>query len=258
LDLKKDLTVFVISSGEPDYQACMNAINEQNCQFALKEIKNISPMNLAFQKMLDECETPFYIQVDADMILKSSAVAEMYEAMQADEFPLSNKEVSKDKVAFLTFLLRDVHLGINIYGVKIYNHSIMKYYPYMTSYSCEVDQMKRLKADGYVSINVSPKLSAMTTDDPIIMGLHSPTWTPERIFIRYKRLLQKYRRFEYRWLEKLPPLFLKLLKEENDPIEQWAFMGAIAGLTGPIEQEKEADISVEDEDFKRLSSLFDT
>jgi len=41
----------------------------------------------------------------------------------------------------------------------------MKKYPYMASYSCEVDQTKRLREDGYVSINVSPKLSATDIDD---------------------------------------------------------------------------------------------
>ena len=58
-----------------------------------------------------------------------------------------------------------MHLGINICGVKIYSHSIMKKYPYMASYFCEVDQTKRLREDGCVSINVSPKLSATDIDD---------------------------------------------------------------------------------------------
>ena len=43
-------------------------------------------------------------------------------------------------------------LGINIYGVKIYSHSIMKKHPYIASYSCEVAQTKRLREDGYVGM----------------------------------------------------------------------------------------------------------
>lgn len=43
-------------------------------------------------------------------------------------------------------------LGINIYGVKIYSHSIMKKHPCIASYSCEVAQTKRLREDGYVGM----------------------------------------------------------------------------------------------------------
>lgn len=255
MDLRKQLTVFLISSGEPDYAAALKALREQDCQFTLREIKNVSPMNVAFQQMIDQCKTPWYIQVDADMILRKSAVREMYQAIQKPRFQHQSEVIEQSKVAFLTFLLRDVHLGINIFGVKIYNHQIMRHYPYTESYSCEVDQAARLRADGFRHLDIGAEYAATPKVHSSVMGQHSPTWTPERIFNRYKRLYQKYRRFGYHWLKPLPNSILKRLSTDMTGLEKWAFMGMVAGLTGPLEASKEADSKAGDEDFERLKSL---
>ena len=253
INLKSELTVFVITSDEPEFEKCLTALEDQDCEFTLSVVKGVSPMNAAFQKMLDLCETPFYIQVDADMILYPSAVRQMYEDMLNQE----------EKVALICYPLHDLHLGHLLMGVKIYRHSIMVKHPYVTSYSCEVDQLKRVTDAGYKWVTrwprTSPEASFNTgfsmTDSPLVKGQHGTVWTNARIYVRYKRLMQKWRKFGYEWLESLPQRFLTRLTNEPTDINLWAFMGAVAGLVSSVDEDKERDFNEIDPAIEQLDSV---
>jgi len=77
-----DITVFIISTGEDTTAECEEALVNQNCTFTIKHIKDTYPMSRAFQRMPDECDTKYFVQVDSDMILKPYAVQALYNGIR--------------------------------------------------------------------------------------------------------------------------------------------------------------------------------
>ena len=232
VDLTKELTVFIIRSGEnPNYKDCLNSLNNQNVDFILKEIIDIAPMSKAFQKMIDDCDTEYYIQVDEDMVLLEDSISKIYHSM----LKLSEKTCS------ISFRLLDKHLNFNIYGIKGYKHNILKKYPYnLNIISCEVEQLARLQKDGYdMVMNIE------------VVGYHSPKWTAELIFERYFDLMEKWKIFRYDWLSELPYKLVDIYSKDPSEINFYALMGAMSSV-----MEKEP-IRKSEKNFKLKNPIFE-
>ncbi|MBU1213449.1 MAG: radical SAM protein [Alphaproteobacteria bacterium] len=178
LDLNEKVTVFIVTVGGLDYAPCRAALRAQDSQFNLEIIRNIAPMNAAFQQMAERCKTPFFVQVDEDMILEPHAVRQLYEEMQ-EQAP---------NVAFHCLSLWDTDLGYPIDGCKIYRHAIMAQVPWRDSYSCEVDQFERLWESGF---QFSRRWRPYRGDH--VIGEHGRFWTPKTLFQRYRRIAIKSR-----------------------------------------------------------------
>ena len=150
VDLSDAVTVFVTTVGAPTFAACMAHLQAQDCRFTLRLIEYAAPMNVAFQRMLDECTTPYYVQVDEDMLLEPHAVRTLYERIEA----------TSPRAAMFIATLFDAHLDRCIIGVKIYRHDVVRRYPYVVQDSFESDQVRRIEADGYpiarVPITIEP------------------------------------------------------------------------------------------------------
>ena len=212
----------------------MVGLKNQTCKFTLNIIKDFSPLSRAFQKMLDRVQTPYYIECDEDMVLHHNAVEKMYNDIAGALFD--------EKVALHAYMLRDSHLDFPIYGVKIYKSEIFKKYPYnLKDPSCEMEQLKRIEADGF-----SYKLL------PDVMGEHSPLWSNELIFERYFNLMEKFKIFRYIWMEKLPGILLQ--KVQKDPNEQnvYALAGALSSIYSDNMMDAEKDIRRKNKDLGRM------
>jgi len=239
IDLSKEVTVFVISCGEnPNYLDCIGSLNNQNSYFKIKYIKNISPMAKAFQKMIDECDTKYYVQVDEDMILEKNAIETLYNSIK-----LEGNKVSK-----VCYMLKDHHLSFDIYGIKIYNHSIMRGYPYNQNViSCEKEQILRLEADGFSTVMIDKAV-----------GIHSPKWTDKLIFERYFDLMEKWKIYNYSWMKSIPKKLLKIFKDSPTDQNFYALMGA---LTSVMSKERlrfrEKNFKIEDENLINLKKIMD-
>jgi len=237
IDLREELTVFVITTGGADYPLCIEALNNQeHCLFQLQVIRNVAPMDAAFQQMNERCNTPYFIQVDEDMILDTDAVFKLYSS-------ISNAPAD---VAIYWLSLLDTDLGYPIVGVKAYRHDIIKNFPWQESHSCEMDQLFRLKQKGYRSIGIW-----RGTLGSHIVGKHGQNWTAESIFSRYRRLAQKTNRDSAHmgsWLE-WPRLFLDRLIAIPNMHHLYAFMGWIVGLS-------DAGIDATEMDFRDRDKLF--
>jgi hypothetical protein len=85
LDLQ-DLTVFVIASGEDTYDECLEALHNQDCNFKIDLIRDVYPMSKAFQTMPDQCQTRYFVQVDADIILHPHAIRTLHQAIRQTSF----------------------------------------------------------------------------------------------------------------------------------------------------------------------------
>ena len=227
-----DLTVFVVSCGNnPNHDDCLRALQSQTAVrdgTRIVEIRNVAPMNRAFQAMIDQCKTRYYIQVDEDMILEADAAEGMLGAIRN----------APEKTAFCCFMLHDVHLDMDIQGVKIYDHAVMEKYPYVSAdpsvISCEKHQFERIRADGY-----------RIAESRIVMGEHSPKWTPRLIFNRYFRLMEKWKLYGYYWLEDLPRTLAAMYAREPSENNLYAMLGAWASAST-------ADKLVEGEDDFRV------
>jgi GR25 family glycosyltransferase involved in LPS biosynthesis len=236
-DLSKFLTVFIISCGfNPNYEDCKMSLENQTVKFKLKEVKNISPMSKAFQKMIDDCDTDYYIQVDEDMILQPDSIETIYNSLTS----------SGSNISTIAHMLKDTHLDFNLYGIKGYKHNILKEYPYnLEIISCEVEQVKRLQNDGYDTLMVEK-----------VIGYHSPKWTPELIYERYFDLIEKWKIFKYNWMGELPSKLLKIFQNNPTEINLYALMGAMSSLSieEPI-RDREKNFQLKDKNFDRLQKM---
>jgi hypothetical protein len=218
-DLLDAVTVFVTTVGAPTFDECLRHLRDQDCTFRLEIIAHVAPMNVAFQRMLDDCRTPFYVQVDEDMLLQRHAVRTLHDTIEA----------AGSNVALYSAELYDVHLGRCIRGVKIFRHELVRRYPFQDSGAFEIDQIAQLKRDGHEVLLTDPGLHPVPNRT---LGLHGTRWTPQSIYERYARLERSRRSRPQRlpWFEPYGQDFLRRFHE--DPTEEnfFAFMGLIAGV----------------------------
>lgn len=86
----KKLTVFIINCGEDVFEECKASIANQklpsDLEIIVDVIENVYPMSEAFNEMHRRSETKYFIQVDADMVLKEDAVSLLYDAVKKTPF----------------------------------------------------------------------------------------------------------------------------------------------------------------------------
>jgi GR25 family glycosyltransferase involved in LPS biosynthesis len=236
-DLSKFLTVFIIRSGDnPNYEDCLSSLNNQSIKFNLIEIKDVAPMSKAFQKMIDNCKTDYYIQVDEDMILFENTIEKIYDRLI----------ITEDNISTVVHMLNDKHLDFDIYGIKGYKHKIMKNYPYnLEIISCEVEQMTRLQNDGFETLMYSE-----------VVGYHSPKWTPELIYERYFDLMEKWKVFKYDWLSELPAKLMEIFKLDPSDINLFALMGSMTSISNESTiRNREKNFLIKDKNFEIIEKM---
>ena len=114
-DAFDEVTVFVTTVGAPTFQACLEQLCRQDCTFRLKVLDHVAPLGVALQRMVDTCTTPFYVQVDEDMLLYPHAIRTLWERIRG-----------RSDTALVVGNLYDVHLERHIAGVKIFRHEAVR------------------------------------------------------------------------------------------------------------------------------------
>jgi len=200
-------------------------------------------MSAAFQAMLDQCETPYYVQVDEDMLLYPDAIQRLHDELRG----------APDDIAFVVGYLHDVHLEQPVQGVKIFRHAIVRRYPFADVQSCELDQVDRLRADGF-AYRVLPAGTERSADDTefpyAIVGLHGATHSPRSIYERFRTLEMARRKHPRRFShqERWPVMLVERFLERRNPLDFYALMGLLAGALSPTAAGGEKD-------FRTYSSL---
>jgi hypothetical protein len=219
MDLRDLLTVFVSTVGYPTFGTCLEHLHAQDSRFTLRIVDHVAPMSAAFQRMLDECTTPYYVQVDEDMLLYPHAVRTLYQRLA----------VMDSRTVQYVAALYDVHLERIIYGLKIFRHAVVRRYPFRDVSGCEWDQIRRFRADGYVDVRIP--LDGATRHSEHTLGLHGTYWTPEAVYLRYF-VLELTRRMGNRthdWLRDTATVFLQRFLETGSEVDFHALMGVLAG-----------------------------
>ena len=241
-DPASEVTVFVSTVGdEPNFQECLSRLRRQTARAPVEIIRNVAPLSAAFQRMLDACRTRYYVQVDEDMLLFPRALRALHQAIAA----------APPAVAIVCAGLWDCDIEEPIYGVKIYRHEIVRRFPYRDTFSCEKTQLRELFKAGYriAFLPVAGRRSCL--------GEHGKHYTARTIFARWKRLLQKQRRYgTLPWVEPWPRRLAERYARTRDPRHLYALLGAAAGLIGDLPADRENDFRVTCPDFLRLAEYF--
>jgi hypothetical protein len=115
-DLRKELTVFVITNGRSTFEKSVEFINSQeNVELNVKIIKDKSWLD-ANLSILEMCDTPFFLRLDDDMVLHKKCVSFMW--------PLVAQQ-PKD-VAMVGWRLWEGYSNKVCKGVKIYTTELCK------------------------------------------------------------------------------------------------------------------------------------
>lgn len=237
-DISNEVTVFLITIGNSNYTDCLEHLQKQTVHFRLDIIREITPLSKAFQEMINRCKTPYYIEVDEDMILNQDAIEYLYKTIKNEQ---------DQKTAMICCDLKDVHYDIPINGIKIYKHEIFKNFSYNLTYpSCEVDQLERLSQAGY-------KWKYNST----VIGLHHPYWNSKDIYERYWNLAKKQDLLGgHCGFGDLINTLCKKLAYSFNGIDFFALLGAIVGKyeNSPFIEEK--NFKKEDKIYTTLSNIF--
>jgi hypothetical protein len=217
-DLENEVTVFVSTVGSHNLASCLAALGRQDCKFRLEMVENVAPMSAAFQQMLDRCETPYYIQVDEDMLLHPNAVRTLWKRIRS----------STPNTAAWVGTLFDAHLGRLLRGVKIFKHKIARRYPFRDVRGCDLDQLTRAEADGFAYVR-APLDESIPDGRPL--GLHHLVWTRREAYERYFLLECKKRRYPGRYKQLRADMISisERFRDEGAEEDFFAVMGSMAG-----------------------------
>ena len=239
-----DLTVFVTTIGdEENFADCMAHLEAQTVRCRIDVIDHVAPMSAAFAQMHERCATPYFAQVDEDMLLYPHALARLHELLlQSDA-----------SVPMVCAPLWDCDVERPILGVKIYRHEIVKRFPYRDALSCEVVQRRHMAAAGHHALVLSTE-----EEDAVCLGEHGKHYTPKTIFQRWQRLFHKRNeQGNLMWLDPWPARLLERYTKTRDPLHLHAALGAIAGIAGRADGNRELDWRDTDAAWQRVEYYFD-
>lgn len=248
LDLSQEVTGFVTTVGAPTFEQCCQHLDRQDCRFRREVIDHVAPMSAAFQRMLDDCRTPYFVQVDEDMLLHPEAIRTLHATIAAEPA----------EVVMYAADLFDPHLERCIVGVKIFRHEIARRYPFAPVDAFEVDQLARMEADGFCW----RKATAGRTPVPgQTLGVHEIGSEPERIYERYRRLALRAaeRPGGMRWFQEIPGELLQRFLDDPSEANYLAVQGLIAGTLradGRVQPARDHRQYGRAEEMARLHEIF--
>ncbi len=238
-----DVTVFVTTIGDADnFRDCMAHLERQTVRCRIEVIDRVAPMSAAFAEMHARCTTPYYVQVDEDMLLHPDALARLHELI----------EDADAAVPLVCAPLWDCDVERPLLGVKIYRHAIVSRFPYRNTISCEVSQLQEMAAAGH-----HPVILPCEEPDAVCLGEHGKHYSARTIFLRWQRLFQKRNELGHLiWLDPWPERLLERYKSTGDSLHLYAALGAIAGISGRAETGGELDWREANPAFQRLQYYF--
>jgi GT2 family glycosyltransferase/glycosyltransferase involved in cell wall biosynthesis/2-polyprenyl-3-methyl-5-hydroxy-6-metoxy-1,4-benzoquinol methylase/tetratricopeptide (TPR) repeat protein len=202
-------TVFLLTVGDPAFQACKDSVERQTgTTFKVETIQNVCPFNAAAQEMITRCTTPYFIQVDEDMVLHPDAVSRMEQQMAH----------APSEVGMICFHLYDEDRECPIQGVKIYRTESMKQVSFLDLKASEMNLLDQMGEQGIRWIL-----------HPDVLGRHGTQYTPDTIYRRYKTMYEKDIR---QWNLLTSDIHKKAhrFRETGDIVQLFALLGAAHGI----------------------------
>ena len=223
-DLSREVTVFVSTVGARTFRSCLAHLRRQDVRFEVRVLDRVAPLSAALETMARECTTPYWIQVDEDMLLYENAVGALHARI----------EELGERCAICVGNLYDVHLARCIRGVKIFRHAVAARYPVADAEDGVKRRHDRMLADGY-SID-GWDLEGGTPLAGGTFGVHGTHWTSASIYSRYFSLERRRRRHpdRYGWFDAYHDEFLQRMIAEPTELNFFALMGVVGGARSDL------------------------
>lgn len=173
-----DVTAIVLTTGEATLDRALASVRAQTYELAdTVVVEGVTPFHRAFNAGARAVRTPYFVQVDADMVLDPTCVARLHEVMAPG-------------VGIVAGLLRDPLIG-RIPAVKLFRAACFEGAPLPNSIAPEVDFYRAGQLAGWLTLYAlrhdALRLGRHT------FGEHRPEYTPAYTYATYYLLGSRYR-----------------------------------------------------------------
>ena len=176
-----DITAVVLTTGEETTQRAIDSLNRQTLlPEAVVVIENVSPFHQALNLGASKVNTPFFIQVDVDMILDENCLADLRACMV-------------DDVGMAVGHLRDPLVGRTV-GIKMFRRKCFEQAQFEDTISPDTDFLSKIFQAGWQEV-YALRFNAASSSQWHTFGEHSPDYAAPYTFRKY---LLEGRRYRYR------------------------------------------------------------
>jgi glycosyltransferase involved in cell wall biosynthesis len=176
-----DVTAVVLTTGEPTTQRALDSLHRQTTPVSdIIVVRDTHPMHKALNAGARQVRTPFFIQVDADMVLDPSCVTTLRKAMSVN-------------VGISVGRLRDAMVQ-QVVGIKMFRTACFEIAEFRDSISPDTDFVEEIERAGWQTVYVG-KRGLLAKGEWKTLGEHDPDYAPPYV---YRKYLMEGRRYRHR------------------------------------------------------------
>jgi hypothetical protein len=183
----RDITAVVLSIGEPYTEHAIASLQRQTLPPAdLVVVRGVSPFHRALNHGAAQVRTPFLVQVDADMVLDDTCLAELRSRMH-------------DHIGLVSAQLRDPVLG-RVHGIRLYRTQCFEHAQIRDTISPDLDFTTDIHAHGWGRV-FTLRYHGARPEQWHTLGDHRPDYAdPQYTFGKFllEGVRSRYRRREGR------------------------------------------------------------
>ena len=235
-----DVSAVVLTIGEPFTARALASLAGQS--LPLREVilvENVSPFHLALNQAARRVATPFFVQVDADMILDPTCV----EALRAGV---------REDTGIAVGELRDPLLG-RVVGVKLFRTECFRQAGFRDTITPDTDFGADIRRAGWKTRYLG-RPDGGTGEEPRTFGEHQPDYTPA---YTYRKHVLEGARLRYRGARDGLRWRLERLDASTHPLARLALLAVGHGFCLPIEHDQLQPWG-EEPDAERLTALLES
>ena len=178
---ESDVTALVLSVGEPTTDRAIASVERQTVMpREIIVIRDLRPFHRALNAGAVKVRTPYFVQVDADMILDPTCIGRLWAEMN-------------DDAGIVVGHLRDELIG-DVVGIKMFRTRCFEALGFRNSISPDTDFGKDIAEAGWKTVYAGAP-AERDSEDWAMFGDHRPDYTIE---YTYKKYLLEGRRYRYR------------------------------------------------------------
>jgi glycosyltransferase involved in cell wall biosynthesis len=176
-----DVSAVLLTIGEPSTQDAIDSLNRQTAPpRQIIVVRDITPFHRALNAGVDQVKTPFFVQVDADMILDPHCIHALRKGMRR-------------RVGIVVARLRDA-LTEQVVGIKLFRTKCFENAKFSDSISPDTDFVDAIGRAGWKTVFIG-ELGRGELDQWATFGEHRPAYTPS---YTYRKHLIEGCRYRYR------------------------------------------------------------
>lgn len=231
------VTALVLSTGESTTDASIASVRAQSLPVdTIIVVRDVRPFHRALNSGVAQVTTPFFLQVDADMLLDPSCVARLRRAMRPD-------------VGIAVGLLRDDLVEL-VVGIKLFRTACFANFRFGDSISPDTDFVDRIAIDGWRTVYVGRRRYSKRVPWQTL-GAHRPDYSP---LYTYRKHLLEGERYRYRQAIGGFKAHLRSLELSKHPSALFARVGLARGFFRQVGVDA-LGRGLGDDEFARLSAF---